>query len=330
MSCVVPCKKAREDSRMKKTIIPPLRIGVDGGGSKTRALAADAEGRVVGRGVAGPSNYHAAGLEAAAAALETAIAAALEAAGRDPHAPLGALCLGLAGMGRPEDRAVIAAWAAQRFPGVPTLIVTDAQLVVAAGAPEGWGLALICGTGSLAFGVDAAGRTARAGGWGYLLGDEGSGYAIGLAALRAIARAADGRGPQTALTAAVLHHWELTQPQNLIRYVYQNDVSRAEIAGLAALVDAAAATDTVARAIIAEAGRELALALKAVAQQLELCGPLRGMLPCALAGSVLVHGQNVRAALLDAAAGMGLILNPIALVAEPALGALKLAQSAAH
>lgn len=312
---------------MKKASLPPLLIGVDGGGSKTLALAADAKGRVLGRGVAGPSNYHAAGLEAATAALETAIAAAIEAAGRKPHAaPPDALCLGLAGMGRPEDRAVIAAWAAQRFPGVPTVVVTDAELVVAAGAPGGWGLALICGTGSLAFGMDAAGRTARAGGWGYLLGDEGSGYAIGLAALRAIARAADGRGPETTLTAAVLHHWELTQPQDLIRYVYQNAVSRAEIAGLAALVNATAATDASARAIITEAGRELALALRAVAEQLEL----HGALPCALAGSVLVHGQHVRAALCHAAANMGLILDPIAIVAEPALGALKLAQGATH
>lgn len=301
----------------------PFIVGVDGGGSKTHALAADAGGHIVGRGAAGPSNYHAVGLEAATAALETAITAALTAAGSAPATPpLAALCLGLAGMGRPADRVLIAAWAAQRFPSTPTLIVTDAELVVAAGTPAGWGLALICGTGSLAFGVDPAGHTARAGGWGYLLGDEGSGYALGLAALRAIARAADGRGPQTALTAAVLQHWKLTQPQDLIHYVYQGHIERADIAALATLVEAAAEHDAVAQAISATAGHELALALNAVAQQLAL----RGALPCALAGSVLIHGCHIRAALLQAATGLGLTLDPIALVADPALGALKLAQ----
>ncbi len=311
-------------------------IGVDGGGSKTLALVADAaalqapsESRVLGRGLAGPSNYHAVGLAAASAALETAIAAAIEAAGEDPgSAAVGALCLGLAGLGRPEDCAVMRRWATERFAGAQVTIVNDAQLVLAAGTPQGWGIALISGTGSLIYGEDSTGRCARAGGWGYLLGDEGSGYAIGLAALRAIARAADGRGPQTALTAAVLEAWELARPQDLIAAVYQGSVGRAEIASLATLVDGIAGAgdritcDPVAGEISAEAGRELALALKAVAQQLAL----EGAIPCALAGSVLVQGQSVRAALLTSADAMDLKLEPVTLVPEPALGALMLAQ----
>jgi len=298
-------------------------LGVDGGGSKTLALAADLQGHVLGRGLAGPSNYHAVGLEAATAALETAIAAALEAT-QIPSAvvSIAALCLGLAGMGRPEDRAVMQTWAAERFPGATVAVVTDAQLVLAAGTPAGWGLALISGTGSLAYGEDAAGRNARAGGWGYLLGDEGSGYAIGLAALRAVMRAADGRGPATALTAAVLAHWGLQQPQELVRHVYRPELGRTEIAALAALVDAAAGQgDAVARALTAEAGRELALAVQAVARQLAFTGAV----PCAVAGSVLVKGQAVATAFRAAAVELGLQLEPFTPVAEPVWGAIRLA-----
>ena len=308
----------------------PHLIGVDGGGSKTLALVATLEGQIIGRALAGPSNYHAVGLEAATTALESAIRAALEAAGEEhASAPTGALCLGLAGMGRPEDRATIEAWAVETFPESPVTVVTDAQLVLAAGTPEGWGIALISGTGSLAYGEDPAGHSARAGGWGTLLGDEGSGYAIGLAALRAVARAADGRGPQTALTSSVLAHWGLSQPQNLVQYVYQRDTGRAEIAALAPLVEAAG-EDACACAITRQAGQELALAIKAVAQQIfprEYFGLVKPI-PCALAGSVLVQGRRVTAALLEAAAEMDLTLDPLTLVAEPALGALKLARDA--
>lgn len=332
-----------------------LIIGVDGGGSKTIALVADGTGchmppkgaacepYVLGRGSAGPSNYHVVGLATATEAVETAITVAIEEAGEDQDsAVVNTICLGLAGMGRPEDRAMIQRWATERFAGARVTVVTDAQLVLAAGTPQGWGLALISGTGSLVYGEDSTGRCARAGGWGYLLGDEGSGYAIGVAALRAIARAADGRGPQTALTAAVLDAWRLSQPQDLIAFAYQVNVGRAEIASLASLVDTTACDgDAVAGEISAAAGRELALALQTVSRRLAFgegtpgtpddVGRGRGWslaapgVPCALAGSVLVHGKRVRAALLESAATVGLRLDPISLVPEPALGALLLA-----
>jgi N-acetylglucosamine kinase-like BadF-type ATPase len=300
-----------------------LLIGVDGGGSKTRALAADLEARVLGRGSAGPSNYHAVGVEAARAALDAAINAALADAGASAAERPAALCLGLAGMGRPGDLSIIEAWAEARYPGLPVIIVPDAQLALAAGTPGGWGLALISGTGALAFGADQAGRMSRSGGWGYVLGDEGSGYAIGLAALRAVARASDGRAPSTALTPAILKHWSLESLQDLVKRVYQSPTQRSDIAGLAALVHTVAQEgDAVAQALLRDAGRELALAAHAVARNLELTGAI----PCALAGSVLVQGQAVAAALLECAADLGLRLEPVTLVEEAALGAVLLAR----
>jgi len=173
-------------------------LGVDGGGSKAAALLADGQGRMVGRGLAGPSNYHGIGTAAASTALRAALSAALAQAEVE-LASVRALCLGLAGVARPADKVWLEAWLAERAPGIPAMIVNDTDLMLAGGTPDEWGVALICGTGSNVYGRDRQGRVARAGGWGYLLGDEGSGYAIGLAALQAILRAADGRAPQTQL-----------------------------------------------------------------------------------------------------------------------------------
>ncbi len=298
-------------------------LGIDGGGSKTLALLADGAGRVVGRGTAGPSNYQVVGVEAAYAALDEAVAAALTGV---PNARPSAICLGMAGAGRPRDQTIIRAWAQTRYPGVPTLVVHDAQLVLAAGTPAGWGIALISGTGSLAYGANQAGQTARAGGWGHLLGDEGSGYAIGLSGLRAVARASDGRGANTALTEYLLAHINLDSPQDLIRYIYTADAPRNIIANLSPVLENVAQEgDEMAQEIIRAAGRELALAVRAVADQLGLSGRI----PCALAGSVLVKGQAVPAAFYQFTQELDLQLAPVEPVEEPAQGAIKLAQKLA-
>ena len=298
-----------------------LLLGLDGGGSKTLALLADAAGRVVGRGSAGASNYQNIGAAAAWTALDTAIAAAFADAGLPPGA-VEAVGLGLAGVDRPEDRALFEGWAAKRFGGAPVVIANDAELVLAAGTPDGWGIALISGTGSIVFGRSPHGEMARAGGWGHIMGDEGSGYAIGVEALRAVMRAYDGRGPATALTEAVLAHWSLETPTDLVGRVYRESDGTAEIATLAALVDAAAGDgDAVAADILGAAGRELALTVRAVVRRLALPMPA----PCALAGGAIVKGRAVRAAFLAAVDAQGLHLDPITPVTEPAQGAVRLA-----
>jgi len=298
-----------------------LLLGLDGGGSKTLALLADAAGRIIGRGSAGASNYQNIGATAAWAALDAAIAAAFAAAGLPPG-NVAAVGLGLAGVDRPEDRALFEGWAAGRFGGAPVVIANDAELVLAAGTPDGWGIALISGTGSIVFGRSPRGEMARAGGWGHIMGDEGSGYAIGVEALRAVMRAYDGRGQATALTDAVLAHWSLETPTDLVGRVYRESDGTAEIATLSALVDAAAGGgDAVAAAILGAAGRELVLTVHAVVRRLALPMPA----PCALAGGVIIKGQQVRAAFLAALEMFGLRLDPITPVTEPAQGAIRLA-----
>ncbi len=182
-------------------MVRSLILGVNGGGSSTDAWLAvganGAEAAVIGRGAAGPSNAKAVGLASARAALEAAIRGAFDSAGLDPS-PVASACLGLAGFDRPEDRAVLTGWADEARLARRLVLVNDGDLVVAAGTPEGWGVGVIAGTGSIAVGRTPDGRTARAGGWGHLIGDEGSAYLVVLEALRLVARRADGREPQPA------------------------------------------------------------------------------------------------------------------------------------
>ena len=318
-------------------------IGVDGGGSKTTALIAGLDGAIIGRGISGSSNYRAAGIESACQALDEALRAAFAAANlalqqdrlqqdrlqedqlqRNQLQPdqVQMACFGLAGVDRPGDQAPLQAWAERQWPGMPVEFVSDARLVMAAGTPQGWGIEVICGTGSIVYGRSPEGQTRRAGGWGYLLGDEGSGYDIGLTALRCVARADDGRGPQTTLTGRILARWSLAAARDLVGYVYGPQVSKTEIAALAVLVERAALEgDSVAQQILRQAGRELATGAQVVVERLQLPEPT----PCALAGGVLVQGELVSQELLTAASELGLQLFPVQKVTEPAQGAIRLA-----
>ncbi len=297
-------------------------LGIDGGGSKTAVQVAQTDGQVLGVGHAGASNYQAVGLERALAALNVAIGEACTEAGIS-LSQISAVCLGLAGVDRPEDRAVFDEWLDTIAPNTRQEIVNDAHLVLAAGTPDGWGIALICGTGAICIGRNRKGDLARIDGWGHVLGDLGSGYAIGRQALQSAMQAHDGRCSAGVLLSAILRHWHLSQPEELIAYVYQRPASTTEIAGIARLVEQAAGTgDESARNIVADAGHKLARSVATAVKQLEFSGPV----PCALAGGVITRGDHVRDAFLSAAHATGLALAPVELVFSPVSGAVRLAQ----
>jgi N-acetylmuramic acid 6-phosphate etherase len=299
-----------------------LYLGIDGGGTHTVALLAGRGGAVLGRGTAGPSNRQAVGTERALAALDEAVSAAFAAADRN-RTPVASACLGLAGADRPEDQAVIREWAERVRLAGQVEATSDAAILLAAGTPEGWGLVLIAGTGSIAFGRAADGRRARAGGWGHLLGDEGSAYALVMAALRAVARAADGRGPATSLTERLLARLGVSHPQGLIAAVYRSGRDRADLAALAPLVVEAAEEDEVTARIVEEEAQELAQAGAAVAGQLGWASPL----PVALAGGLLLGSAGYRERVLRGLRSLGVQPRAVTLVEEPAQGALQLALS---
>lgn len=250
--------------------------GVDGGGSKTVCLVAAEDGTPLGRAESGASNYHGVGVEVAVERVREALDGALgAAAGHVGDVAEGAtlrvagVCLALAGVARPEDeRAWRAALASLPVGDAPARITHDAMAALVGGTGRALGVTAIAGTGSIAFGVNERGEEGCAGGWGYLLGDEGSGYAIGLAGLRAVCRAADGRAPVSALTRLMLARHGLDRPEQLVPVAY-GGWKPADVAAHAPLVlRAAAEGDAAAREIVAEAAGELALSATAVIRRL--------------------------------------------------------------
>jgi N-acetylglucosamine kinase-like BadF-type ATPase len=301
-----------------------LVLGVDGGGSKLIVLLADAHGRIVGRGEARGANLQAAGEENARHALLSAVQMAFKHA-KIPRQKAAVICLGWAGVGRPEDSARVRAWMDEEDLAQKVLVNSDSLLLLWAGTAEGWGIGLVCGTGSIAFGRTKEGKTARAGGWGYRLGDEGSGFAMGSAALNAITQAADGRGPETTLTDRILQNWSLDSPQDLIRRMYQQDADQRQVASLAPLVLAAAREgDEVALRIIEKAACDLAFAVAAVHRQLAF--PTQ--VPGAFGGGVLVNDPWFARMTRQAIEDKSIHLDPLQVVAEPVMGAIRLALNA--
>jgi N-acetylmuramic acid 6-phosphate etherase len=318
-------RKALESGRRSAETRPngELYLGIDGGGTHTVALLATGDSdnwTIVGRGTAGPSNRQAVGTERALAALDEAVNAAFASA-RLPRGSVVSACLGLAGADRPDDQSVIRDWAAHVRLADKVEVTNDAAILLAAGTPHGCGLVLIAGTGSIAFGRTVDGRRARAGGWGHLLGDEGSAYALVMTGLQAVARAADGCGPATRLMERFLHRFTLTQPQELIAAVYRSGRDRADLAALAPLVIETADEDTVAAEIVEEGARELARAGESVVRQLGWDGPI----PLVLAGGLLLGSEAYRQRVLRSLQSCVIQAEPVALVEEPAQGAVKLA-----
>ena len=301
-----------------------LCLGIDGGGTKTIALLArraDRTWAVIGRGEGGPSNLQTAG-ERALAALDVAVQSAFGAAGL-PRRCVASACLGLAGAGRSGDRARLQQWATKANLATRVDIVTDADLLLAAASPDGSGLAVVSGTGSIAIAKRPEGSVCRAGGWGPLLGDEGSAYRLVLAGLEAVARAADGRGPETALTERFLTALGVHSPQELIPKIY-GGMDRPALADLARLViEAAEANDAVAAGIVDEGVHALADTARAAMRRANLND---GSVPIALAGGMLTGSRTFRERFLSALATSGLTPNPLTIVVEPAEGALRLAQ----
>ncbi len=293
-------------------------IGVDGGGTKTLALLGDIDGHVIARGVSGASNYNAVGFEAACVALEEAI----DLAQKDHPGEISAICFGLAGVGRPDDIEQFQYWAVNRFPGVTVKVVNDAEILLAIGSPTGAALALICGTGSIVYGRTTTGELIRAGGWGYLFGDEGSGYAIGVAALRAVIQEYDGRGPATVLTELVLERRGLSSPAELVRSIYGAGSPRLEVASLSDLVEQAASQgDSVALAILEEAARELSRTVAVVYPKLGTATA-----PLVISGGTILHGTYLQTAFHRACETLGLTFTMVRHVPQPAEGAIQLAR----
>ncbi len=242
-------------------------LGVDGGQTATTALIGDDTGRVLGYGRGGPCNHVGGpqGRDKFLRAVGDSVGQACRSAGLDPAAVrFRVACLGFSG--GPEDKRALL----EQMLHAERLIVTTDALIALAGATAGSpGIIAIAGTGSIAFGRNREGRTARAGGWGYIFGDEGGGFDLTRQALRAALRQEEGWGPTTELRRLLLEATGASSANELLHRFYTTEFPRPRIASLAELVDQAGrAGDVVAREILEAAAGELAALVAAVRRQL--------------------------------------------------------------
>jgi len=242
-------------------------LGIDAGGTKTVCHLADENGTLLAETRGPGANLQAAGELQVEKVLHDVMA---EAVGSRDILPA-AICLGIAGVDRPADSVIVAGIMRRIGAHARTLVVNDALVALEAGAPGVPGVVIISGTGSIAYGRNANNEGARAGGWGHVLGDEGSGYWIGRAALRAVLRESDRRGPPTALTTLLLQHFGVAEAQSLIHEVYQSNLRPAAIGSLARCVQAAFSEgDQAASGILRAAADELESFGVSVAKRLDL------------------------------------------------------------
>ncbi|MCB9136659.1 MAG: ATPase [Anaerolineales bacterium] len=267
-------------------------LGIDGGGTHTRAVIVDETGVVCGVGTSGPSNYDDVGIEQAQANISAAVAAAWAQTGL-PAQTCTAAFLGMAGVVSPSDVRVILNIAKnlQLAPPARTGVQHDIHIALVGGLGGRPGIALIAGTGSACYGINAVGENWRAGGWGQLIGDEGSSYWLGLQAMRAAVRATDGRGKPTSLEAMVLRTLNLTAMNDIMHLLYSDGLSRSAIAALAPLVvNTAMQEDVVAKQLVVQAAKDLADSVYAVAQRLNMLDASE----LVLIGGLLDHAPLVR------------------------------------
>lgn len=289
-------------------------IGLDAGGTKTVGLLADERGAVLRDARAGGGNLVSEG----ELGVEKVLFQVIDAL--DPPAPVAALCLGIAGADRPAHREVVRGVLERLGFRRRVRVVHDAEVALTAGAPDGLGVVLVAGTGSVAYGRDPDGRTARSGGWGWLLGDEASAFWLGHAAVRQGIRGADGRGPETTLLERICRRVGVESAQDLADWFYRQETPRPPVAELAGVVEEAAEEgDTAAAVLLDQAADHLARAARAVAVRLTFPGSY----PVILAGGTFRACPGLVARIEDRLGLPGARVERLAV--EPARGAVTLA-----
>jgi N-acetylglucosamine kinase-like BadF-type ATPase len=247
-------------------------LGVDGGSRVTYAVVADDQGRLLGAGVAGASNWERTGPEGLPTAIGAAVRAALEEAAVDDGA-VDAAVLGLAGVDWPSDAPRIDASLDGHIPAAPRRIVNDAFVVLRAGASESWGIALVAGTGTVAVGRDPVGNEFRTIGEGRVFGDFGDEFDVSELAVEAVANGYTGRGPATLLTEMLCERLGAASAEALLEHLARQDplVRSPELQNLTPMVLAAAeAGDLIARDVLERVGRSLGESAGLVARRLNM------------------------------------------------------------
>lgn len=298
--------------------------GIDGGGSKTHAIIARSDGTTVSE-AEGPRSAVTPGYVRESADAMVATIAAAFAKLDEPRETLSTLVVGVAGVGRRDEREQLLAALEDRDIADEVIVETDAEIALEAAFNGGAGIILIAGTGSIAHGRGPTGTRARCGGWGPRLGDEGSGAWIGRRALGIVCAAHDGREPATALSGAILTAAQLNEVDELVAWAAAADAKT--LAALAPVVFSTAATDARAKALVDLAAEELVLHVRALSRR--LFGDERADVQVAFAGGLMKKASPLRKRvehrLKSAVPGAHVKSDPIV----AARGAIKLAMRGA-
>jgi N-acetylglucosamine kinase-like BadF-type ATPase len=298
--------------------MPKILIGADVGGTKS-AVAVSQDGNIVGRADGPGAAVRPGRALASASTITEVVRRALSGAGRLTG---DVLVVGAAGAGRPTERDELRTALRNENVASHVVVTTDIEIALAAAFEQGPGIVVSAGTGSVAVGRDHTGKRHRIGGYGWQMGDEGSGYAIGRASLGAVSRAVDGRSPPTALSDRLLKATRSTDFDALVRWAA--GASPAEVAALAPHVLAVAAEgDPLAQGIADYAARELSQLAICLLPRMEISPPV----PVAVTGGLLAEDQPLRRALL-AKLRQEPAVQPTETPVDAVAGALLLAASA--
>lgn len=237
-------------------------IGFDGGGTKTEMLVVDAQQQEIYRAIGGASNPKAVGPTLAVAPICKLLDDWFN--GQPKHESCRGICLGIAGVATTAEREELSRLVSEHLRNhgekpIPVYVTNDAEIGLMAGLRSHTGIIAIAGTGSIVYGITAEGHHHRAGGWGHILGDKGSGYDIGLTALQSVMSAFDGLLPPTMLTELILEQCGLASPSDLRTHIYSQPFHKGTIASYAATcIQAAKLGDAAALKIIRTAAEALA------------------------------------------------------------------------
>jgi glucosamine kinase len=308
-------------------------LGIDGGGSKTTCVVGD-ESSITGKSTAGPSNLTRVSEDRARASLHEAIRSACVTAKIDPR-EIRRACVGAAGAARDDIAARVREIVAELLGG-EIEVVGDMEIALAAAFGDGPGVIVIAGTGSIAYGRDAQGRTARAGGWGYAISDEGSAHWIGRAAVSTLLRSIDELMDAKHNAQQPVESWPLSREMqsawnftSLDQFLHAAN-SKADFAVLfPGIVSACERGDPLAEQILTQAGEELARLTAIVLRRLFAEDGARRAVPLAVAGGVFQHSRRVRAIFCDRVRRLDSRVELKQGIIEPVMGALQMARGCA-
>lgn len=302
----------------------PYLVGIDGGGMKTQVAIATLEGAILSTGQSGPSNY----LKAPIPVVKGSILEAVKQASRGVKRPLefSVVCGGFSGIDHPEGYRVMESILRETLRLSSLFLFTDAEIALQGAFNGKPGIIVIAGSGSIAFGKDLNGKTARVGGWGHLIGDDGSGYELVRMALKETLKSANGSGKASVLQRKIQKHFHLERLEQVLVPLYANQGNPSQLCSLfPVLLQAAKERDRTAISLLKEGGRSLAALARAAALKLDY---KHGPVPITFGGSIFEGNRILMKAFtgeIRAKISKGELRKPIG---GPLVGAISLAKEA--